>query len=208
MCEDDKITSIEFDNIEFIVIGPNKKRLEDLNADWLKWIKNKCPSVKRGVEEKLALEADKSKPNLSSIMFLAKSRKGKSILFTGDGLEEHIIKGLENANLMDENGRIEIDVLKVPHHGSYRNVSYCFFRTVRAKAYVLSGDGSHGNPELLTLKWIVEAAMEQKREITIYITNETTNVKRLKEIYKPEECGYVLQILSDNEISKVINLHD
>jgi hypothetical protein len=48
-------------------------------------------------------------------------------------------------------------VLKVPHHGSDRNMTKEFFEQVHATDYVFSGDGEHGNPERETLKMLYDA---------------------------------------------------
>ena len=59
-------------------------------------------------------------------MFLMES-EGKKLLFTGDGLGDNIIELLSKRELLDSQGRLHVDILKVPHHGSERNVSEQFF---------------------------------------------------------------------------------
>ena len=48
---------------------------------------------------------------------------------------------------MDADGRLEVDVLKVPHHGANNSFSDAFVERVRAANYVFCGDGEHHNPE-------------------------------------------------------------
>ena len=69
----------------------------------------------------IAAFVDKSVYNLSSIVVLVESQ-GKRLLLTGDGRGDHTLAGLEAAGLLDGEGRIDVDVLKLPHHGSVRNV--------------------------------------------------------------------------------------
>jgi hypothetical protein len=58
--------------------------------------------------------------------------------------------------LLDKQGKFHVDVLKVPHHGSDRNISSEFFNTVIADYYVISANGGDDNPSIDTLKWIIE----------------------------------------------------
>jgi hypothetical protein len=48
-------------------------------------------------------------------------------------------------------------VLKLPHHGSDRNVETDFFRKIVADHYVVSADGTDDNPEMATLQMISES---------------------------------------------------
>jgi len=197
-------TNIE--NLELNVISPNLDSLKELSAEWLDWVKCDCPKVRRGEDEEI-IKADTSVPNLSSIIILAIA-DNKKILLTGDGFREHIIEGLKQNNFLKENEKFFVDVLKIPHHGSDNNVDPAFFDIVIADKYVISGDGSHHNPELSTLKWIVEAAKKQKRKIEIYAANKTDNIDELIKLYNPNNYGYKIKIMDENDSSKTINLSD
>jgi beta-lactamase superfamily II metal-dependent hydrolase len=92
------------------------------------------------------------------------------MLLTGDARGDDILFGLTEAGLLGANG-FAVDLLKVPHHGSDRNVTTEFFRRVRAKHYVVSGDGEHGNPEIATLRMIVDA--RGASAYTVHATHRT-----------------------------------
>jgi beta-lactamase superfamily II metal-dependent hydrolase len=84
-----------------------------------------------------------------------------------------------------------VDLLKVPHHGSDRNVSTDFFRQITADHYIISADGKYGNPEIATLKMMSEA--RGKDAYKVYLTNKET---RLEDFYKREKasrkkCEYI-----------------
>lgn len=197
---------IKFDNLKLFIIGPTKKTLDKLKGHWEKWITDyEKKLMHRDVEKSLIKKADDSIPNLSSIMVLAEV-DNKSILLTGDGLGKHIIDGLTKLRLLDKKGKLKVDVLKLPHHGSDRNVTVDFFRTILADKYIISGNGYHGNPEFPPLKWIVEVANEQNREIEIYVTNITNNIKKLLNKYKPKEYNYKLIVIDKNASSMKIKL--
>ncbi|WP_326548097.1 hypothetical protein QGN32_08265 [Mycolicibacterium sp. ND9-15] len=153
--------------LSFTVVGPmlpEVKKLQTAVRDWLR----KHPEVQDQVTASaLASLADSSPTNLSSIVVLAEAR-GRRVLFTGDALAAKILKGLELTGLIDEGGSIHVEVLKVPHHGSDRNVTPEFFARVTADHYVFSGNGQHGNPERATLAMLAQARGDG--DYTIHLT--------------------------------------
>ncbi len=185
--------AVVMDNISLKIIGPNTENLENLKEEWEKWIKKNESKIMMADAEVMA-NADRSVPNLSSIMFLLEA-EGKTILFTGDGRGDFILEGLEKAGLMNEEGKIHVDIFKVPHHGSIRNATQDFFDKVTADTYILSGDGHHGNPELGTIQWIVEAAKKQDRTIELICTNKTKETEELEANFPPEDFTYSITYL-------------
>ncbi len=103
----------------------------------------------------LAAFLDRNVLNLAPILLVV-ARRGKRMLLTGDARGDHIMGGLEDAGLLTD-ATAHFDVLKVPHHGSDRNVSVDFFGRLPADHYVVSGNGKHGNPELATLPMLAQA---------------------------------------------------
>lgn len=79
------------------------------------------------------------------------------MLLTADARGDQILEGLNEAGLLDESGRFHVDLLKLPHQGSDRNVSPDFFETVTADHYLFFGDGRHGDPPVETFKMIFQA---------------------------------------------------
>ena len=186
------------------VVGPTSDNLEELQEEWEEWLEDHAEEIASG-DPLLAAMADRSVPNLSSIMLLARS-EGKTILLTGDGRGDHLLQGLRQAELLDQGGTLHVDVLKVAHHGSDRNATRRFFRKVTADQYVISADGLHGNPDLATLIWIVEAACEDGRQIEILVTNETPSTQKLLEEYPPDEYGYQLTTLDPGASTLTLEL--
>lgn len=178
------------------IVGPTKANLDELKDEWEEWLKEQEEKARDGTLDLTAM-SDDSVPNLSSLQFLAtKTVDGvqKTALFTGDGRGDHLLEALTAAGLVDASGGIDVDLLKVPHHGSDRNVTPEWFEKVRARKYLISGDGTVGkNPDLTTLKWIVDAAKAQKRQIRLYCTNETKNTKALVQQRPPAAHGYAIE---------------
>ena len=191
--------SINMENLRLQIVGPTQENLEKLKEEWLEWLEENEDKL-AGEDAQLAAYADKSAPNLSSIMILVTNQdNNKTLLLTGDGRGDFLIEGLKMQNLLDENGTFHVDCLKVMHHGSDRNVTPEFFEKLKADNYVISGDGKHGNPEPTTLSWIVKAAHKDKRKIKIYVTNETDGTKDLRRKYPKEEYGYDLIIRNEDK---------
>ncbi|HYN21496.1 MAG TPA: hypothetical protein VE078_11090 [Thermoanaerobaculia bacterium] len=162
---------ITLGNLKVTVVAPSDKELQALQKEWNKQVKKILEKEKA---EKARTEAaafiDRSVANLSSIVALAEA-DGKRILLTGDGRGDHTLKGLEEAGLMDEEGKIELDVLKMPHHGSEHNVAPEYLQRIRARHYVISADGEHENPDITTLEMISKARPDD--DFTIYLTYPT-----------------------------------
>ena len=193
------------DGLTLRIVGPTEKNLEALRREWLDWLDRHEESIMESKEPALAAMADRSVPNLSSIMVLAEAG-GRKVLLTGDGRGDHLLEGLERAGVLGSDGNLHVDVLKVPHHGSARNVTKEFFQAITSDTYVISANGRDGNPDLTTLTWIVEAAKEQERAIKILVTNQTTSTQTLVEERNPSDFSYQLVTMSQSSNSMSVDV--
>lgn len=148
--------SLPMDNgLTFTVAGPMIDELEALRKKHQEWLKELAAEGKTA-EDVLAAYVDKSVANLSSIVVLAEV-EGTSMLLTGDALGNKVMEGLELVGRLEKGGKLNVDLLKVPHHGSSNNLDVDFFERIIAKHYVFSGDGEHGNPERESLEMLLAA---------------------------------------------------
>lgn len=203
ICVDDALGAVTLGNLTLHVVGPTRANLDELKREWLEWLDDHEDAVASG-DPRIAANADKSVPNLSSVMLLAEADQ-KRLLLTGDGRSDHLLTGLRQAGFLGDDG-LHVDVLKVAHHGSNRNATKRFFRTVTADTYVLSANGRDDNPDLATLIWIVEAAQADGRAIELVPTNETPSLQKLREEYDPAEFGYRTTVLPDDDNAIVVEL--
>lgn len=153
--------------LTFTIVGPAQKEIDALEADWDRHLK-KEQEKGRPAEAIAAAYLDRSAYNLSSIVVLAEL-DGKRMLLTGDARGNHVLAGLEARNLLQPGGKMKVDVLKLPHHGSIRNVDRDFFERVEADHYVVSANGEHHNPDLDTLRLLTEVRGDAG--YTVYLTN-------------------------------------
>lgn len=142
------------------VISPTVTVLNKLIKKWQDQLGKDGGVITSNVETKIQ--------NLSSIVVLVE-KGSKRMLLTGDALDFDVIAGLKELDLLDDNGELHVDLLKLPHHGAEGNCHEELFQTVKAKHYVISADGRHGNPDEPTLERLVES--EKDRDCKIWITN-------------------------------------
>jgi beta-lactamase superfamily II metal-dependent hydrolase len=160
----DQTDRFEFDHdLKLTVLGPSEQRVRKLHKEWEK-------NLKKDAAKALAAAFDDESPfNLSSIVVLAEIG-GKRLLLTGDARGDHILEGMTQAGLLTD-GTCHVDLLKVPHHGSDRNVTTEFFRQVTADHYVISANGRDDNPSIPTLEMITQAREDD--DFTLHLTNRS-----------------------------------
>lgn len=186
---------VSFGNLSITIVGPTEANLEELRIKWEEWL-DKNEQAIATASPRVLQNSDISVPNLSSICFVAEA-DGKRALFTGDARSDHTLQGLEAQGLLDAAGKMHLDLIKLAHHGSDRNVTRKFFDRVTADIYVVSADGKDDNPDLATLMMVVQSAKAQGREIRIVATNETHSTEQIVEDYPPDEYGYTLEFRPD-----------
>lgn len=143
---EDNPHAFSFLGAKFKVLGPLRADVEELQVEFDKWLREQGDEV--STASLLAALTDTSAANLSSIV-LEVECAGRRFLLTGDARSDRFMK------VMDD-GPHHYDLIKIPHHGSDRNVDGTFFREVIAETYVFSGDGKHGNPERATVEMLLD----------------------------------------------------
>ncbi|QFQ96865.1 hypothetical protein F9278_12280 [Streptomyces phaeolivaceus] len=151
-------------DLDVTVVAPDEGALAELEEKWRE------AKLRRDPEVISAAYADSSVQNLSSIVLLLRHGGGTALL-TGDARGDHVLAGLRALDLVDDAGPLHLDLLKLPHHGSDRNVEPDFFERIRADHYVVSADGvRHHHPGEDTLRWLVESRAPED-EYVVHLTN-------------------------------------
>ncbi|MGW0610958.1 ComEC/Rec2 family competence protein [Streptomyces sp. NPDC002788] len=152
------------DDLDVTVVAPDEAALEELEERWRKAKQRGDPDIIT------AGYTDGSVPNLSSIVLLLR-HEGRTALLTGDARGDRVLTGLRELGLLGDSEPLHVDLLKVPHHGSDRNVEAGFFEQVRADHYVISADGiRHHHPHEDTLRRLVESRAPDDGYV-IHLTN-------------------------------------
>ena len=184
--------------LKLTVLGPLQAQVGALQQEWdktLEEMRRKSPAEAQAVA---AAFVDGSVYNLSSLVVLASRGKWRMLL-TGDARGDFILQGLEAAGLL-RNGAIHVYLLKVPHHGSDRNVTTEFFQRVTADHYVISADGRFGNPDPQMLAMLTEARGQAQYAIHLtnkdarteqFFTKDHASGRRYEVIYRAEDSRSV-----------------
>ena len=214
-------------SMRFHLIGPFEEDLENFARFWEEWIEENAAEARRIEKEReederdltsneferlarrlTALAArlgDRDKvtpPNLASLMFLVEE-EGRTILLTGDGHGQDILRGLERQGKLNDDGGIHVDVLKVQHHGSEHNLDEEFCRRVTANHYVFCANGAHRNPDLRVLEAIVDSRIgpnhsrsknpQAKNRFRFWFNNSST----FEDEINAENKHYMAQVEAD-----------
>lgn len=204
--------------LSLMVIGPDQERVKAFQKRWNKDLEAILKKEKDSASA--ASFADGSPFNLASICVLAEM-KDRSMLLTGDARGDFVLEALEKAKRLEKTEPMHVDLMKVPHHGSDRNVEDVFFERITADHYVISGDGEHGNPEPAMLRMLARA--RGKAEYTIHFTftedahRLEKNKKRKKALQavskwvkeeKPRNCVAIFRDKDSETFSVMVDLLD
>ena len=192
------------------VIFPTAKRLEELQTEWDKELKKaakKDKTIKMATVAELLTKMDTSPYNLSSIVCLVEAG-GKKILLTGDARMDDIEEGLKQHKLFKK-GKMEIDIFKLPHHGSDRNATPSLLKKIKAKHYIISADGKHDNPDQGLLDMLADNLESGTIHLT-YSDGEKGLGKKLAAFEKrvKKEKKLTVAFRKESDPSIVINLGD
>lgn len=175
---------IELGELSITVAGPMHAEIDELRKKHVEWLRKLRDEGKKPPAA-LAAYVDKSVPNLSSLVMQVESGN-KRILLTGDARGDKILEGLELIGLLEPGGTVDVDIVKVPHHGSSNNLEQDFFERIIGKHYVFSGNGEHGNPERESMEMLFAA--RKKAPFVLHVTYpiDEIDVERKKDWEKEQ----------------------
>jgi len=143
------------------IVGVFAAQADHLGGDLLSRIGPKKQMV-LGVRRKVTV------PNLASLMFFVEERDGdgrkRTVLMSGDGHWEDILKGMEATGKIKKNATLHVDVLKGPHHLSEHNTNRDFYKRVIADHYVTCANGGHENPDVDVVRAILDSRLDPKHQ--------------------------------------------
>ena len=169
------------------VLSPSKDTLEKLKEDYEEYVKqnqwkdnqdegddgeggkeialvNYNPDAKKSIDELAQKDTTRSVNlwNEASIAFLLQA-EGKKLLMLGDADADVIADSLEK--LIGKGKVIELDLVKLSHHGSKHNISQRLMSLIRCNDYAISTDGGALNfchPDRKTLAVILRGVNSDK----------------------------------------------
>lgn len=186
--------------INIKVLAPFKENIEALNKDWDKEaerMEKEKAGKKAGVKEtyediKTLLgkteEIETTITNESSIVLLIEVDE-KKILFTGDTSSANLLRSLKELEYSKDNP-IKLDLFKLPHHGSKKNLSKELVEMIDCKKYLIPTNGkAHGHPDKETLARIIDFNKDKDIEFIFnYDVYEPMFSKQDEEMYDKFKC--------------------
>lgn len=124
-------------------------------------------------------DLDGSPSNAASIIILL-SLSGKRILLPGDATPSVLIKALIDSDVRSEDKLYHYDLVKLPHHGSYRNVSQGLLQIIACDHFVISTNGKKFNhPDKRTFLKFNRWAHHDKESVFHFHMNYFDDLSRL-----------------------------
>jgi beta-lactamase superfamily II metal-dependent hydrolase len=191
------------DGLTLTVLAPSLGRAEALQREWDTVVRRRNLGRDQALAEAAAY-LDNKVYNLSSMVVLA-TLGSRTMLLTGDARGDDILEGLEAGRLLDDR-TVHVNLLKLPHHGSDRNVEEAFFRTVTADHYVVSADGKYGNPDLETLRMLSAARPDD--DFTLHLTNREPRLAAFFDQERAAGRTYTVSFRDRNSQSVHVDLEE
>lgn len=170
--------------LELTIVGPLHDELAALQSAHDKWL-HEHPEFQNDATAMLSALDDKSVANLSSITILVRSG-ANSLLLTGDARLDKVLEGLKTVGALNAEGTLELDILKMPHHGSIRNVDADTLRRLPARHYLFSGDGKFGNPDRATFALLLDVRPAEPMDFVTTYSLERIEEGRKRDRAKKE----------------------
>jgi hypothetical protein len=162
-----ELPQIDLPGLRLTLLSPLRKTLERLSHVWTREVAKTerqrlasdtqtPPDVLRGSDAGVAWEdlatnpytPDPSLPNRSSIAFLAEHQDGSRVLFGADARAETLQDGLRRLDGTPWGQPYRVDLCKVPHHGSSRNLSPELLARLDCRHWLFSTNGARfGHPD-------------------------------------------------------------
>ena len=173
-------------------ISPGEKELIKFANHWEKYEREneyvQYASNLDMVKENLAdlmnenLVSDQSINNASSIAFIFEYQSIK-LAFLGDARPSVCLQGIKKIN--DAN-YLEVDLLKLSHHGSRSNTSDPLLKTIKTNNYLLSTNGHHKKvPNKVVLSHLLKNAGE--KDINLYCNYDWYNTEYHEKYFTLED---------------------
>ncbi|MFG0317870.1 MAG: hypothetical protein ACF8XB_11390 [Planctomycetota bacterium JB042] len=174
------------DGLTLTVIGPTPARLRSFKPTWkeeveealrkenlapdgvsegLEAMGSSTPPVLDSAADLVALaesenRTDRSKANGSSIALVLKYGDAR-LLLAGDAFADDLVDGLAayRADAAREGERVRLDLFKLPHHGSAKNLTRDLVRAVDCPRWLISSDGTQfKHPDAIAVARILRDA--------------------------------------------------
>jgi beta-lactamase superfamily II metal-dependent hydrolase len=199
----DTSNDIKFEDMTLTFLSPDKSSLEkysenkgallssDSKCDWDK----PMSKLKKWIDDE---SLDKSIANKSSVVVLAKC-KNKRVLLPGDVTPDRFHTIIEELYEKNSKKLVTFDYIKLPHHGSYRNLTREILSKIDCTNYIISTNGqNHCLPDKRALLKIILFMENKDKETINFLFNYESTLKQLN-ITDKELLRYKISLEPNNE---------
>lgn len=200
----DTSPSIELGDVKLTCLSPTEQIVDgyantsgaylsaDDRSDWNKSLTD----LEKHVADK---SLDNRVPNRSSIVLLLECNNKKSLL-TGDVTPKRLESIISKLYEENERNLIPFDFIKLPHHGSHRNITKDIISKISCSKYVICTDGNnHYLPDKKTLLKVIKHQHVDGNKISfLFNYSETLEKLRITEI---EKIKYNIDLEPNNSIN-------
>lgn len=197
----DKESIIHLGKNQLYILSPTQTLLEKLKD---KWDEDNTDISSHNDKDLTADQLDKvvfceddAIVNGSSIAFLLKDSEGNSLLMAADAFPSTLVAC---AKKFWDKGII-VDLIKVPHHGSYRNTSESFLNFFKSQYYIMAC----GEKSYLPHKKVLKLIADKRKDSTIICAN---NNWIFQKEYKEELEAYGLRLVQNTSRKLRVESHD
>lgn len=142
---------------------------------------------------------DNTIPNQSSIV-LSIEHKGKKGLLTGDITPKRFEKIIDRLYTENDNNPVLYEFIKLPHHGSHRNITKKIISKVDCTNYVISTDGkNHYLPDKKALLKVIKYQAATGKNIC-FLFNYSETLESLR-ISLNEKMKYNINLKPNNSVN-------
>lgn len=203
------------------VIAPNEETKECFAKEYIKRTQDNTivassttvdEAMKKSLEELNILPSPSTEQtvNGSSISFILETADGRRFLFLGDVTEKQVIDYLTSQGYSEKN-KLKVDYVKMPHHGSNKNISEHLLNLIECNHYIISTNGGRGNtkhPDRQTIaKILLHETPGEREHITLHFNYTLEEMeKKGTRFLKWEEIDdkrYNFRIETHNELLQI-----
>jgi beta-lactamase superfamily II metal-dependent hydrolase len=192
-------------DIDIVLLSPNNQKLKKLHKKYKDKIEedfftSSSIEIDKSIEElaSLKFKKDTSPHNGASIAFILVYQNRK-YLFLADAHIDLINSSLKELGYSKSNP-LEVEFVKLSHHGSKKNINQEFLDLVRSNNFVILTNGaSHGHPDKEALSRIILNPNRNFNEKINFICNYEDILERDIFSYE-EEIKYNFEFILKNEV--------
>jgi hypothetical protein len=199
----DNSGSLHFDDLEIVFLSPLKADLEkyslqkgaylsgDFKCDW----KSPMTKLDKYIDDK---SLDKSISNKSSVVLKLQS-DNKNVLLTGDVTPDRLECIINKLSIENGENPIHFDIIKLPHHGSYRSVTKNILEKIKCNTFIISTNSKkHFLPNKRAILKILKLTDRTDRQPIKFMFNYEEALNNL-EITNKDKKDYNFILTPNNE---------